>query len=107
VSAIKELAGALSTISEMSQSISASTEEQTTNAHQMSRAIEGINEVTQSSASGAEQMTASTERLQGMAQELQRLVVQFKIKEEEPDPKAAAAIRAGGSAGQLPSLGGP
>ncbi len=82
VVAIKELARALENISEMSQSISASTEEQTTNAKEMSSAIEGINEITLSSASGAEEMSASTERLLGMAQELQRIVVQFKIRQE-------------------------
>jgi methyl-accepting chemotaxis protein len=80
VGAIKELAKALENVSEMSQSISASTEEQTTNAKQVSQAVEGVNEITQSSASSAEEMSASTEQLSGMAQELQRMVAQFKIR---------------------------
>jgi methyl-accepting chemotaxis protein len=88
VGAIKELVKSLSNISEMSKNISASTEEQTTNARQMSETIEGINEITQSSASGAEQMSASTERLLSMARDLQRLVVQFKIRENPAGPTA-------------------
>jgi methyl-accepting chemotaxis protein len=44
-------------ISEMSQSISAATEEQTTNAKQVSKAIENVNELTQQAASAAEEMT--------------------------------------------------
>jgi methyl-accepting chemotaxis protein len=68
----KELAKALENISEMSQSISASAEEKTTNARQMSHAIEGINEITQSSASEAQGMSFSTDSITAMAQELQR-----------------------------------
>ena len=81
VSAVKELAKALENVSEMSQSISAATEQQTTNAKQVSKAVEAVNEVTQGSASAAEEMSASTEHLSQMAQELQAMVAQFKIKE--------------------------
>jgi methyl-accepting chemotaxis protein len=107
VGAIKELARALSSIAEMSQSISASTEEQTTNTRQMARAIEGINEITQSSAAGAEQMSASTERLQGMAQELHRVVVQFKIRDDEASMRDQVALAPGAAAEELPSLESP
>jgi methyl-accepting chemotaxis protein len=57
----------------------ASTEEQTTNAKQVSKAIEGINEITRS-ASSAEEMSASTEELSGRAQELKKLISQFRIR---------------------------
>ncbi|HUJ76475.1 MAG TPA: CZB domain-containing protein, partial [bacterium] len=77
--AIKELAKALENVSEMSQSISASTEEQTTNAKQVSLAVEGVNEITQSAASAAEEMSASTEQLTTMAQDLRSMMGQFKI----------------------------
>jgi hemerythrin-like metal-binding protein len=63
----------------MSLSISAATEEQTTNARQVSKAVENVNELTQSAASSAEEMSAATGQLSMMAQELQRLVGQFKI----------------------------
>jgi methyl-accepting chemotaxis protein len=79
VGAVRALASALVNVREMSQSISAATAEQTTNTRQVSKAVEGVNEVTQSSASTAEQMSAATEHLSGMAQQLQRLVAQFKI----------------------------
>jgi methyl-accepting chemotaxis protein len=82
VAAIKEVAKATGSINEMSQSISAATEEQATNAKQVSKAIENVNDLTQQAASSAEQMTASTEELSTLAQQLQRLVEQFRIRED-------------------------
>jgi methyl-accepting chemotaxis protein len=81
MNAAKEMAGSLSTINEMSQNITAATAEQTSNARQVSRAVENVNEVTQSAASAAEEMSRATEMLAGMAQELQKLTEQFKIEE--------------------------
>jgi len=65
----------------MSQSISAATEEQTTNAKQVSKAIENVNELTQQAASAAEEMGAATEELSTLAQQLLRQVEQFKLSE--------------------------
>jgi methyl-accepting chemotaxis protein len=79
VGAVKELTKALENVSEMSQSISAATEEQTTNARQVSAAVENVNDVTQSAASSAEEMSASTAQLAGMAQQLQKMMSQFRI----------------------------
>ena len=79
VTAIHEVASALGNINEMSSSISAATEEQTTNAKQVSTAVENVNEITQSAASAAEEMSSATEQLSGMAQELTRLMSQFKV----------------------------
>jgi methyl-accepting chemotaxis protein len=80
VAAVKELAQALESVTEMSRSISAATGEQTTNARQVSTAVENVNELTQAAASAAEQMSASTEHLSGMAQQLQTLMGQFTIE---------------------------
>jgi methyl-accepting chemotaxis protein len=79
VVAIQQLASALSGINEMSSSISAAAEEQTTNAKQVSKAVENVNELTQTAASAAAQMSAATEQLSSMAQELQRMMEQFKV----------------------------
>ena len=93
VEAVKELSKALGSVSEMSQSISAATEEQTTNAKQVSKAVENVNEVTQSAASAAEEMSSATEQLASMAQELQRMMAQFKIIDgEDAGSKKKAAI---------------
>ncbi len=78
----------------MSQSISAATEEQSSNAKQTSKAIESVNEITQQAASAAEEMAASTEELSGMAQQLQGIVAQFKIEEGERDVKALPGAKA-------------
>jgi methyl-accepting chemotaxis protein len=79
----------------MSQSISAATEEQTTNAKQVAKAIENVNELTQQASSAAEEMSAATEELSGLAQAMQRLVEQFRLNEETgraalPQPAAGA-----------------
>jgi methyl-accepting chemotaxis protein len=80
--AIKVVAQSLEDISEMSQNISAATEEQSTSAREVSKAIENVNELTQSAASASEQMSAATKELSRLAQAMQRLVAQFKLKEE-------------------------
>ncbi len=90
VSAVHQLASALTNMSEMSQSISAATEEQTTNARQVSKAVENVNDLTQSAASAAEEMSAATEQLSIMAQQLQRLMGQFKISENGNGTPAAS-----------------
>jgi hemerythrin len=95
VTAVKDLSHALENLNEMSQSISAATEEQTTNARQVSKSVESVNEVTQAAASSSEEMSAATSHLSGMAQELQRLVAQFKIQLIESAPSDAPELEAG------------
>ena len=78
--AIRSLPGRWRSVNEMSQSISAATEEQTTNAQ---AGIQGGGERQRAdagAASSAEEMSAATEQLSHMAQELQRLVAQFKTE---------------------------
>ena len=82
IEGIREVAQALEDISEMSQNISAATEEQSTNAREVSKAIENVNELTQTAAGASEQMSVATEELSGLAQVMQRLVEQFRLKEE-------------------------
>lgn len=82
-SAFAEIAHAAELISEMSQSISAATEEQTANAKQMASAIDNVNGVSQQAAGSADQMSSSTVELSMLAEELKRLVEQFKLNEED------------------------
>ena len=91
VTAVAQLSTALKNVSEMSMSISAATEEQTSNAKQVSKAVENVNEITQSAASASEETSASTEQMATMAQELQRLVAQFKVKTREAGRGGKAA----------------
>jgi len=86
-SAVTDLNGALATVSEMSRSISAATEEQTTNARQVSMAVESVSDLTQGAASSAEQVSAATAQLASMAQELQKLMAQYKVLEGAPSPE--------------------
>jgi methyl-accepting chemotaxis protein len=81
VDAVKELAGALENVSNMSQSISAATGEQSANSRQVAKAVESVNELTQAAATSAEELSASTENLSRMAQGLQKLMLQFKVAE--------------------------
>jgi methyl-accepting chemotaxis protein len=81
LNAIAETGKATDAISEMSQSISAATAEQSMNARQVAKSIEHINELTQSAASAAEQMSAATGEMTGLAGQLQKLVDQFQLAE--------------------------
>jgi len=83
LAAIAELAKALENVSAMSQSIMTATREQSANAKQVAKAVESVNELTQAAASAAEEMSASTEQLSGMAQNLQKLVAQFKVDSQQ------------------------
>jgi len=78
--------GRIAAVSEMSLNISAATGEQSSNAKQVSRAVESVNETTQAAASSAEELSTSTQELSAMAQKLQRLVGQFKIAGREAAP---------------------
>jgi carbonic anhydrase len=64
---------------EMIQQVSASAEEQSTAAEQISKSIEGITTVTQETAKGAEQSAAAAEQLNRQAEGLQQMVARFKI----------------------------
>jgi methyl-accepting chemotaxis protein len=86
IGAIKEIAGAVKNLHEMSRGISAATEEQSTNSKQVSKAIESVNEITQQAASSAEEMASSVEEMAGMAQQLMGMVARFRLD------KAAAAV---------------
>ncbi len=99
--AIGELGKATDSIAEMSQSIRAATEEQTTNARQVAKAIENVNELTQQAAGAAEEMSGATQELSGLARSLQRLVEQFRLaedgrKEVARGEGALAAVDGGG-----------
>ena len=79
VHAIGGMAAAAGSITEMSQSISAATEEQTTNAKEVARAVEHVNELTQQAAGAAEQMSSTTEELAGLALQMAKLVGRFRL----------------------------
>jgi len=112
ISAIAEMSKATESIAEMSQSISAATEEQTVNAKQMAEAIENVNELTQQAASAAGEMSSATEELSGLAVSLQRLVEQFKLGSEQrmsqsqPSMTKPQVARATVNSKSIPSVGG-
>ncbi len=81
--AINGTVGSVENINVMSQNISITTGEQTTNARQVSLAIENTSTITQKTASSAEQMAALTDQLSKLAQQLQELMSQFKTKEKK------------------------
>jgi methyl-accepting chemotaxis protein len=81
--AIGEVLRASETIREMSQSISAATEEQSTNSRQVARAIENVNELTQQAAGAAEAMSEAMGELTGLAGQLKKLVAKFDSVEHD------------------------
>jgi len=99
MAASSELARALSSIDEMSQSISLATGEQDASARQVSAAVENVNGLTQAAAAAADRMSAATADLSGMAEALQQRVAQFKIRARARTaaPARADALAAGAS----------
>ena len=79
VVSVSAATGSLSGVEGLSQEISSATEEQATNARQVALAVEHVNDLTQAAASAAEQMSAATERLSGMARELQEATARFRV----------------------------
>ena len=71
--------------------IATATVEQTVNAHEVSKAIEGIAEVTEQSAAGGEEMAASSEELGAQARVLAGLVNRFKTNNSHPGDHEAAS----------------
>ena len=63
----------------MSHSISAATEEQTTNARQVAIAMENVNDLTQQAAAAAGEMSDGTTELSNLAQQLKTLVEEFAV----------------------------
>ena len=82
---IRAVSKAITDISGMSESISAATEEQTSNSRQVSKAIENVNELTQQASAAAEEMSAATIELSTMATKLESLVERFTLGEESPE----------------------
>ena len=94
VGAVTDLSKALAKVSEMSQSISAATVEQTTNAKQVSKAVESVTRsprVPPQPRSRCRRRRSSS----SMAQELQKLMAQFKITDgaSKDGPKPAGDLR--------------
>ncbi len=91
--ALGEAGKATATIAEMSQSISAATQEQSTNTRQVAKAIDNVNGLTQSAASAAEEMSAATLQLSGLAVHLRSLVEQFQVASDSAAPAATTGAR--------------
>jgi methyl-accepting chemotaxis protein len=89
--AIGEMTTAMGSISEMSESISAATEQQSVNAKQVAGAIENVNDLTQQAAAAAVQMSGATGDLTGMARTLEDLVERFRRDETAPSPRSGAS----------------
>lgn len=93
IDSIDDVSKGLISISEMSQNISAATEEQTTNAKHVSVAVEDNNKLVQGTALSAETVSDAATKLAGMSEELKGLVARFKVKTgsvEQPEEQTAA-----------------
>ncbi len=73
--------------------LAASAKEQATGLGEVNTAVNQMDQVTQQNAAMVEQSTAASHGLSGEAQELARLVGQFKLGQDALRPEAAAALR--------------
>jgi len=90
VQAARDMEESLASIRQMSLNISDATAEQTSNARQVSQAVENVNDVAQNAATAAQEMSRATEVLAGMAEELLKLTAQFRIQDQEQAQEVAA-----------------
>ena len=97
IESIVNAAAITTDITEMSHSISAATEEQTTNARQVASAVENVNELTQQAATAAGQMFSATVELSKLAQQLTNLVQQFALETDSPAALVPAASHSVGA----------
>ncbi len=96
---IATVASAIESITDMSQSISAATEEQTTNARQVASAVDNVNDLTQQAATAAGHMSEGTVELTTLAQQLKALVEQFAVEDGENGAGMLALSGAGEKSG--------
>ncbi|MCP4321152.1 MAG: methyl-accepting chemotaxis protein [Alteromonadales bacterium] len=77
---IQSISTAVNQINEMATQIATAAEEQGAVSEEISSNIESINEIANQTASNSEQIATSSSALSGMADKLQGLLAQFKIK---------------------------
>ena len=80
-SSLNEIVSISGRVMDMIQQIATASEEQSTAAEQISKNVEHISSVTKETATGAEQSATAAEELNRQAEGLQKMVAQFKIKE--------------------------
>jgi methyl-accepting chemotaxis protein len=83
---LKELLPDINKTAELVQEISASSREQDAGAEQIQRAIQQLDRVIQENAAAAEEMAAAAEELTVQSQQLNDMVVYFRLEDETDSP---------------------
>ncbi|MGK0249841.1 MAG: methyl-accepting chemotaxis protein [Oleispira sp.] len=78
-----EMIPSIQKTSDLVQEISAASMEQSNGASQINQAMEQLNSITQQSASSSEELASTSEEMSSQAQQLQQLMVFFKINESD------------------------
>jgi hypothetical protein len=85
----------MDSINEMSQSISAAADEQSTSAKLVSISIENVNDISQRASTTANQVASSAEDLSVMAGELNDLVTRFRLNAVDKEKNGGKLITLG------------
>ena len=80
---IQNVVPAIREAAEMVENITHSCSEQVNGAEQIKDAVIQLNQITQQNSSASEEASAASEELSSQAQKMQRMVNQFKLKEDE------------------------
>ena len=91
--ALERIVAQVAQLNSLVADIAASAQEQATGLHEVNTAVNQMDQVTQQNAAMVEQSTAASHGLAGEAQELARLVGQFRIGEAAAKPAVDAAPR--------------
>ncbi len=79
--ALNEIMDSTEAVTDLASQVSAASEELSSTSEQISKSIENINSVTNESASGVQQVARAAEDLSRLTENLQNLVMKFKIEE--------------------------
>jgi methyl-accepting chemotaxis protein len=79
LAAVRQITEAIQNVNTMSQNIAAAAEEQASTSVETGKTIEGVSTITQQNAASAEEMASSTEELSSLAENMKKLVSQFKV----------------------------
>jgi methyl-accepting chemotaxis protein len=79
---LSEMVPSIRKTSDLVQEINAASEEQSTGAIQINKAMEQLNSITQQSASSSEELAATAEEMSSQAEQLQQLMAFFKLDRE-------------------------
>jgi uncharacterized phage infection (PIP) family protein YhgE len=91
---LEEIVGAVKRVTDIVSEIAAASREQTSGIEQVNKAVTQMDQVTQANAGQTEELSGTAEGLAAQAEQLQKLVANFKLEEGARRPAATVVAKA-------------